>query len=158
MLNRSFLLLFALVLAPLAACTDSSTPPPDDATMALGERIYRTNCNTCHQGEGQGMPGVFPPLTETEWVTGDKGRLIRLTLNGLNGPMTVNGVEYNSVMTPHDFLSDDQIAAVLTYIRQSFGNQASAVTPAEVAAVRAANTHEGMWDATTLENETGIPE
>ncbi|MFP4091176.1 MAG: c-type cytochrome, partial [Cyclobacteriaceae bacterium] len=80
--------------------------------------------------------GAFPPLKETDWVQGDKEKLISIVLNGLQGPITVNGEQYNNVMTPHNFLSDDEVAAVLTFVRNSFGNNASEVMAEEVAALR----------------------
>ncbi|NNF03047.1 MAG: cytochrome c, partial [Rhodothermales bacterium] len=66
-----------------------------------GEAVYSKYCVTCHQADGQGIPGAFPPVAGAEWVDGDPGRLIRLVLNGMQGPITVRGEEYNNVMTPH---------------------------------------------------------
>jgi mono/diheme cytochrome c family protein len=150
----------ALVHA-LAACGGGDNLPadasPEQRTAALGARVYAQQCQTCHQADGQGVEGVYPPLTETDWTTGDPGRLIRLLLNGMRGPIEVKGVTYNNIMTPHGHLNDDQIAAVLTHVRSSFGNDASAVTPDQVARVRAANTQRGIWDAQELETMTGIP-
>jgi mono/diheme cytochrome c family protein len=122
-----------------------------------GEAVYTKYCITCHQQDGQGIPDAFPPLAGGEWVVGDEGRLVRLVLNGMQGPITVRGERFNNVMTPHGFLSDGQIAAVLTYVRSSFGNHAPPVDSATVAAVRAANTHEGLWISTVLETHTGVP-
>lgn len=101
-----------------------------------GEQIYITYCATCHQQDGKGASGRYPPLAGTDWVTGDKERLARLVLTGLEGPMEVNGKNYNAVMPQHSFLSDREASEVLTYIRQNFGNDASAVTEEEVANVR----------------------
>jgi mono/diheme cytochrome c family protein len=89
--------------------------------------------------EGQGVAGLNPPLARTDWVNGDKERLIALTLKGMSGPIEVNGIPYNGIMTPYAHLSDADIAAVLSYIRSSFGNQSGPVTAGEVAAVRAGN-------------------
>ena len=75
---------------------------------------------------------MYPPLTDSEWVEKDTERLIRIVLHGLTGPIEVHGEEYNQVMTPSDFLSDQEVAAVLTYIRSEFGNSAGPVTSAEV--------------------------
>lgn len=125
--------------------------------MQLGERVYRTYCATCHQADGRGVPGAFPPLRRTEWVLGDEGRLIRLVLDGMQGSVTVQGETYDGVMTPHGFLSDAQIAAVLTYVRQHFGNDAGAITAEAVTAVRAADDHDGLWTPEALEQATGIP-
>lgn len=105
--------------------------------LAGGEYIYFTYCGICHQRNGKGASGRFPPLAGTDWVTGDKDRLIGILLNGLEGNIVVNGESYNQAMPQHSFLSDKDAASVLTYIRQNFGNTASEVTEAEVQAVRA---------------------
>ncbi len=106
--------------------------------MDDGQEIYMTRCLSCHMGEGEGVPGVFPPLTESEYVTEDKGRLVRMILNGLSGEIKVNDVTYSGMMPPWGgFLNDQQVADVLTYIRSSFGNEADAVTAEEVAKIRA---------------------
>ncbi len=105
----------------------------------IGEKVYKQYCFACHQMDGNGVPGTFPPLTQTEWVNGEKERLIKLVLNGMEGEIEVKGETYNSVMTPHNFLSDEEIAGVLTYVRSNFGNNSSAITVEEVQKVRAAN-------------------
>lgn len=104
-------------------------------TVAGGEQIFRTYCASCHQQDGQGTDR-YPPLAGTDWVTGDKDRLIGVILNGLEGNIEVNGQSYNNVMPQHRFLTDEEVAKVLTYIRQDFGNDASAVNPDEVSAIR----------------------
>ncbi len=101
-----------------------------------GATIYRTYCGTCHQRNGKGASGRFPPLAGTDWVTGDKKRLINIILNGLEGSIEVNGENYDNLMPQHRFLSDEDIAQVLTYIRQNFGNEATAVSVEEVKQVR----------------------
>ncbi len=105
--------------------------------LSGGEYIYYTYCGICHQSNGKGASGRFPPLAGTDWVTGDKERLIGILLKGMEGNIVVNGESYNQAMPQHSFLSDEDAASVLTYIRQSFGNEASAVIPDEVKAVRA---------------------
>lgn len=147
----NFLLLLAGAVLILGGCRKSEQ-------YLTGESVYGKYCVTCHQVDGEGIPDAFPPLAGAEWVAGDPGRLIRLVLNGMKGPITVRGEQYNNVMTPHAFLTDEQIAAVLTYVRSSFGNDAPAIEPAAVQAVRAANTHEGLWISTVLEQQTGIPD
>jgi glucose/arabinose dehydrogenase len=102
----------------------------------LGGLTYRTYCAPCHQGNGMGDSSRFPPLAGTDWVTGDKNRLIHLILNGLEGAVEVNGNTYTGVMPQHSFLNDEQIAQVLTFIRSNFGNEADAVTVDEVRAIR----------------------
>ena len=104
-----------------------------------GLGIYKTYCQVCHQADGKGVPGMNPPLTQTEYVLGEKERLIGIVLNGLTGEIEVNGETFNNVMASHSFLSDQQIANVLSYVRSNFGNDAPAITPEEVAAVRASS-------------------
>src|SRR5690606_41251839 len=101
-----------------------------------GAYIYEVYCGTCHQRNGRGASGRFPPLAKASWVTGDKNLLISIVLKGMEGPIEVDGVRDNGTMPQHSFLTDDEVSTVLTYIRQNFGNEASAVSAAEVAAVR----------------------
>ena len=108
----------------------------DKDVVAGGAKIFSVYCATCHQQDGKGASGRFPPLAGTDWVTGDKKRLIGILLNGLEGSITVNGEEYINVMPQHSFLSNEEAANVLTYIRQNFGNKASEIRPEEVAGVR----------------------
>lgn len=117
---------------------DPQTSPASISSIADGQEIYMTRCVSCHMANGEGVPGVFPPLAASEYVTGDKGQLIRMILNGLMGEITVNDVTYSGMMPPWGgFLTDEQVAEVLTYVRGNLGNEADAVTTAEVAAVRA---------------------
>jgi mono/diheme cytochrome c family protein len=104
--------------------------------VAGGEKVFNVYCATCHQKDGKGASGRFPPLAGTDWVTGDKNRLIGIVLNGMQGSIVVNGETYINAMPQHGFLSDDEIANVLTYIRQNFGNKASDVKPDEVSRIR----------------------
>jgi mono/diheme cytochrome c family protein len=114
------------------------SPGQELSPRDLGKKIYTDNCLTCHQASGLGIPNMNPPLAGSEWVIASKpDRLIRIVLNGLQGPIEVKGAQYNANMFPFkDILKDEQIANVLTYIRSEWGNQASEVTPEEVAAVR----------------------
>ena len=107
---------------------------PDE--LLAGKRVYDRVCVACHMNNGGGAPGMNPPLRGTEFVTGDKSRLINIILNGLSEPTVINGETYNNAMPPHAFLDDKQIADVLTYIRNTFGNSAEAVTEEEVKAAR----------------------
>ncbi len=104
--------------------------------LVEGEQLYLLYCGACHQRNGKGASGRFPPLIGTDWVTGDKDRLIKLVINGMEGPIEVNGEAYNGLMPQHSYLENDEIARILTYIRTSFGNEASAILPEEVAARR----------------------
>ena len=101
-----------------------------------GARIYNRYCASCHQRDGKGATGRFPPIASTEWVTGDKKKLIGIVLNGLQGTIEVNGESYNNIMPPHTFLTDEEVSSLLTHIRQNFGNSSTAISPEEVAAVR----------------------
>ena len=116
----------------------------DDLTMfTLGKSVYERDghCITCHQGDGKGLTASgFPPLAGAKWVTGDLERLIKVTLNGVYGPINVLGKDYPGQvpMTPFKgLLKDDEIAGVLTYIRNSFGNKASTVSEDQVKKIRA---------------------
>ncbi|WP_184544601.1 c-type cytochrome [Mucilaginibacter sp. FT3.2] len=106
-----------------------------------GAKIYATYCANCHQKNGRGDGNLFPPLGGSEWVTGgkymEKDLAIQVLLNGLEGPVKVKNKPYNSVMPKHSFLSDNDIAQVLTYIRSNFGNNSSLVTASEVKKNRA---------------------
>jgi glucose/arabinose dehydrogenase/cytochrome c5 len=106
----------------------------DTAIMANlpGEQVYRNICLVCHQADGNGVPGMHPPLKGSDWVTGDKERLIRIVLEGMTGEIEVNGDIYNNIMPPVPQLDAAQVADVLTFIRRSFGNNASEVTVKEV--------------------------
>jgi nitrite reductase (NO-forming) len=107
-----------------------------DIVMEKGKRVYTQLCFACHQPEGQGMPGVFPPLAASDWLMADKKRAITALIGGLSGPVSVNKQTYNGVMPP-SMLSDEQIASVLTYVRNSFGNSGDVVTVEEVKKVHA---------------------
>lgn len=125
--------------------TNLKDPDPlkDDlqASLTGGQKLYNTFCGTCHQKDGQGATGRYPSLVKTDWVSGDKDRLIGLTLFGLQGKIEVNGEIFNSVMPPHNFLSDEDIAEILTYTRQNFGNQGTPVSAGEVRTMREKKPH-----------------
>jgi glucose/arabinose dehydrogenase len=105
----------------------------DRGKLTEGSKVYNIYCSTCHQGNGLGDGSRFPPLKESEWVTGEKEKLIDIVLNGLEGPVEVKGKPYNGLMPQHgSFLKDEELAEVLTFIRQNFNNNASAITSAEV--------------------------
>ncbi len=109
--------------------------------LPKGQKLYNTFCGTCHQVDGQGVMGRFPSLTSTDWVAGDKRRLIELVLNGMQGEIQVSGEIFNGAMPPHRFLSDEDIAMILTFIRQNFGNHASPVNAEEVSVLRELFSH-----------------
>jgi cbb3-type cytochrome c oxidase subunit III len=101
---------------------------------ASGEQVYTANCSACHGAGGAGTPGVFPPLAGNAMVTGSPDKVIAAVKNGLTGATTINGKTYNGAMPAwKGKLSNAEIASVITYIRSSWGNKASAVTEAQVA-------------------------
>ena len=104
--------------------------------VSPGAQVYKSYCSACHQRDGKGDGSRFPPLGASEWVTGDKKKLIAVLLKGLEGPIKVKGNSYNGLMAPHNFLSNKDAAEVLTYIRANFGNHAGAVRAEEVDQVR----------------------
>ena len=149
---------------PPTAITDEPEGPLAKA-YALGKEIFgrESFCETCHQPDGRGLAATgYPPLAGSAWVTGDKDRLIKLVMHGLYGPLEVNGKPYDGQvpMTAYGgLLSDAEIAAVLTYVRNSFGNQASAVTAEEVGQIRTVTAgRKGMYRAEELLDEHPFPE
>jgi len=107
------------------------------ASIERGKIVYTARCLTCHMVDGGGVQNMNPPLLKTKWVLGDKSQLIQIVLKGMNTGVTIDDIEYHNVMASHKDLSDLQIADVLTYVRNSFGNKAKAVTEAEVKTERA---------------------
>ena len=119
-----------------------------------GKRHYAT-CATCHQATGLGVPGAFPPLANSEWVTGSEERVIKILLHGLQGPIEVSGATYNGIMPAFGPGSaynwnDQRIAEVLTYIRSEWGNNAGPITPEQVAEVRGQTNRSAAWTAAEL--------
>lgn len=132
------------LLLVFAICSCGGDPEPEDDAAAfdpafLPARLaYRTHCAACHGKRGKGATHLFPPLRGSEWVNGDPGIPIRAVLHGVEGALTVEGVEYMNKMAPlGHVLTDGQIAEILTYVRASWGNVGSEVTSGEVARVRA---------------------
>ena len=114
----------------------NNSVPIDKATMDRGKKVYTQYCMACHQVDGSGVPGLNPPLERTVHVLGSKTKLIRIILKGMDTHEEIDGETYSNVMAPHNHLTDQQIADVLTYIRNSFGNKAVAITPGDVKYVR----------------------
>ena len=117
-----------------------STQPPTTTAAASGADLY-VRCATCHMADGNGMPGTYPPLAGSEYVNSANVDVpIGIVVHGLQGPVTVKGVEYNSVMPAFGTgvpMSDDEVAAVLTHVRSSWGNTGGPVTAQQVAAYKA---------------------
>ncbi|MEQ1748041.1 MAG: cytochrome c [Prosthecobacter sp.] len=155
--------------APVTVSSPASGPPPaapgsapapavvtsDLPGFEEGRTLFTTICAVCHQPTGMGLPGMFPPLAGTDWVNAaGPDRVIRMVLHGFMGPITINGKPFTTpapMMPPQGALPDKQIAAVLTYVRNSFGNKASAVTPEQVKAIRdAEKARVAMWDEASI--------
>lgn len=137
------LAIFGLGLILLSNFSNAQTTLQGKSKQMLsGKKVYDMYCQACHQADGNGVPRLNPPLAGTIYVTGSKTRLIDIVLKGLNDPLEINGEEYNNPMAAHSFLTNQQIADVLTYIRNSFGNNAGVVSVAEVKKQREKNNHE----------------
>ncbi|MEO8473985.1 MAG: cytochrome c [Chryseolinea sp.] len=106
------------------------------ASTERGKEIYATQCITCHQEQGEGIEGVYPPIAKSDYLMADKKRSIQQLLKGLSGEIKVNGKGYDGVMNSFETLSDAEISDVLNYVRNSFGNKGPAVTPDEVRSTR----------------------
>ncbi len=116
-----------------------------------GAKLFASNaCIGCHQATGLGVPGAFPPLAGSEWVTNAPELPIKILLAGLSGPVEVKGNTYNGAMPSYGHLKDGEIAALVTYIRENWGNEASEVTEDQVAAIRAEVGSRAAWTAEEL--------
>lgn len=130
-----------------------------EEVIALGKKLFNDGaCNTCHQPTGLGQPPAIPPLVASEWVTGSEERLIRIVLNGVTGKITVKGATFDGQMPAFGRVpgsmknwSDDRVAAVLTYVRQEWGNQAAPVSTEKVAEIRAKEGAHPQWTAEQLQ-------
>jgi len=149
------LLLSAALAVSVAACAQEESAAPAEAAdkavavhaaevsakslderMADGGKIYSAHCAACHQANGQGLAGAFPPLAESDYLADGPGVAVTAVLNGLSGPITVNGNDYNAVMPNLSYLSDSDVADVVTFVMNSWGNPGGEVASGEVAAVR----------------------
>jgi mono/diheme cytochrome c family protein len=110
---------------------------PLQQAINRGKLVYGVNCLACHQADGYGVGNLNPPLAGISWVTGNKSTLIQMVLKGSQGQVEIDGEKFHNAMPAQAHLTDQQIADVLTYIRNSFGNKASVVTTGEVKAIRA---------------------
>ncbi|NNE69939.1 MAG: c-type cytochrome [Rhodothermales bacterium] len=128
-----------LAIALMAGCSE-----PTDFGQT-GSEVYAATCATCHGPDGMGVNQAFPPLRDSPWVSLPDSLLIRLTLRGLRGPIRVGEQRYNNVMPPHNFLSDDQLAAVLTFVRREFAASEAEIVPAQVARERERYERGPMW-------------
>jgi mono/diheme cytochrome c family protein len=106
------------------------------ASIAAGQKVYLQYCISCHQADGGGVQHMNPPLIKTTYVLGDKSKIIKIVLNGFSEDVDINGDSYSNTMPSFDMLKDQEIADVLTYVRNSFTNKASAVKVSEVTPLR----------------------
>ena len=130
--------------APNLTSVSEATAAAASGTLTLeqqvkaGGALFNGTCSTCHQGSGTGLPGVFPPLAKSDYLAADPKRAIGFVLHGLTGKVTVNGQEYNSVMPPMTQLNDDEIANILTFVLNSWGNPGGRISTDDVVKARAA--------------------
>ena len=138
--------------APKASLAGGPVAFEPDA--AKGEKLFLANCAACHQATGLGVPGAFPPLVKSVWVTGSEDRLVKAILAGLAGEIEVNGVKYNGNMPNIGAgLKDAQIAHIATYVRQAWGNVAEPVMDTKVAEVRKAIGNRAQYNPADLLKE-----
>jgi nitrite reductase (NO-forming) len=143
-MNCKLLTLSLIVALGLGSCGENSdnstqtnnTPAANNnSPYAAGKIIYQKTCITCHQADGKGMQGTYPPLAGSDYLLTDKYRAIKQVLKGSMNKITVNGANYQGVMTPQG-LNDSDVAQVLNYVYHSFGNNGFTLTSADVKAVR----------------------
>lgn len=134
-----FYIIFLMPFVAIAQTVKKPAPAAASANTALakGKAVYTQYCMPCHQADGGGVQNLNPPLIKTTYVLGDQKRLINIVLKGLNEEIEVDGDFYANPMPALSFLTDQQVADVLTYVRNSFGNKASVITPAQVKVMRA---------------------
>lgn len=133
---RKSILFLTLVVSVMILFSFQQKPKFDlKASIARGQEVYVAQCLSCHQPAGEGIEDVFPPLAKSDYLMADKKRSIHQVLHGISGEIKVNGKTYNGEMSAFD-LSDQEVSDVLNYIRNSWGNKGTAVTPEEVAAAR----------------------
>ena len=134
---------------------DVQAEPVELTQMELGENIYGRVCSTCHQSNGEGVEGVFPTLAGTDYVNGSVSRLAGLIVHGLYGEMEINGVTYNGNMPAWgEQISDEETAAVMTYVRNSFGNNSSDVPVDSIKSYRESyGDRSSQWEVSEL-NDT----
>lgn len=145
--------------APLQAGDSRTIPQTLEASQAIdGATIFNVNCSACHQANGQGIPGAFPPLANSEWVLADPAVSVAIVHDGLQGPINVNGNSFEGIMPAFSgTLTDEEIAAVLTYIRSAWGNSAAEVTTGNVEEHVAKFGQRENWTVEGLKEAFGEP-
>ena len=151
---RVVLLIFGALFL-LASCTTSGPQHHKNPQAAKGEALYLVSCAACHQANGQGLEGIAPPLAGTRWASESEERLARIVLHGLRGSITVADKEYNLEMPALGFFNDQDIAAILTYIRAAWGKPAESVSEETIGKIRT-QTRERI-DSWTVEELLSSP-
>ena len=151
---RVVLLIFGALFL-LASCTTSAPQHHKNPQAAKGEALYLVSCGACHQSNGQGLEGIAPPLAGTRWASESEERLARIVLHGLRGSITVADKEYNLEMPALGFFNDQDIAAILTYIRAAWGKPAGSVSQETIGKIRT-QTRERI-DSWTVEELLSSP-
>jgi mono/diheme cytochrome c family protein len=138
-MKKAIFVILVFFIATAFAIQPKQQPAGLKAAMARGKTVYESTCLACHQHDGSGVENMNPPLVKTKWVLGDKKALTKIVLKGLQGgEIVIDGDKFHNPMPPMEStLTDQEIADVLTFVRNSFGNKASMVTLAEVKAMRA---------------------
>jgi nitrite reductase (NO-forming) len=121
-----------------AAAAHAAGTLTKDEQIKAGQQLFAGTCSVCHQANGQGLAGVFPPLAKSDLIAADPKRVVDIMLHGLSGKVTVNGTEYNSVMPPMTQLTDDEVANIATYVLNSWGNPGGQMHKEDAAKARAA--------------------
>jgi len=129
-----------------AAEVASANAPTLDQRISNGEKVYSANCAACHQADGSGLSGAFPPVAASDYIADDPMLAVLAVLNGLSGPLTVNGMDYNAVMPNLSYMSDSDVADVVTFVINSFGNKGGEINAAQVAAARGGEMVTGPSD------------
>jgi nitrite reductase (NO-forming) len=138
-------------LVPIALSLTPTPPGPEPQGRGLafnqafnlpesikrGKDLYAAECMSCHMENGEGLPGVYPPVAKTDYLKKPSAHLIDIILKGQDGEIVVNGVTYNTPMPAQAYLDDEKTSDILNYIRNSWGNKGAAITPTEVKKQRA---------------------
>lgn len=153
--NRVFYSFFILLCALILSCQNSSenkkNKPESNITNSdnkvtadqsgneqPGKALYKKYCLTCHQANGSGVTGIFPPLGQGSWVGKNPTELINMIVKGLSGEIEVNGETYKNSMPPQNKITDEELAEVLTYVRSNFGNHFKPIAPDRIKKARTA--------------------
>jgi mono/diheme cytochrome c family protein len=133
---KHFIIGVAITGISVTACSQSFNLK---ASIERGKEVYVLECQSCHMAEGEGLPGVSPPVAKTDYLKQPSAFLINIILKGQTGEIVVNGTKYNTPMPAQEYLSDEKISDVLNYIRNTWTNKGAAITPAQVKTEREKN-------------------